>query len=177
MRRLVVLLLLAGFVLQAWASKRVSVAQLEQTLSAAHGSPDAAVAQQLSGLELTERLSPTRFARLKADLPGEKAREALTLLADSSAFLDLPVAEIPATPTPDPAAQRQMMALEPVINLVGSSTESTSCGGLALYAFVLQVLWNQQLAEKLITGSSRSLCDQDRSSVAEFLRDPEYNPF
>lgn len=111
MRRLVVLLLLAGFVLQAWASKRVSVAQLEQTLSAAHGSPDAAVAQQLSGLELTERLSPARFARLKADLPGEKAREALTLLADSSAFLDLPVAEIPATPTPDPAAQRQMMAL------------------------------------------------------------------
>src|ERR1035437_1470930 len=135
MRRLVVLLLLAGFVLQAWASKRVSVAQLEQTLSAAHGSPDAAVAQQLSGLELTERLSPARFARLKADLPGEKAREALTLLADSSAFLDLPVAEIPATPTPDPAAQRQMMALEPVINLVGSSTESISCGDLALHAF------------------------------------------
>src|ERR1035437_2751759 len=42
---------------------------------------------------------------------------------------------------------------EPVINLVGSSTESTSCGDLALHAFRFQVLWNQQLAEKLITGS------------------------
>lgn len=89
----------------------VTVAQLDQTLAAsetAHLS-DAALAQQLAGMELTERLSAADLERLKAGLPGENSRQALVVLADKSLFLDPPAAEIPAQPTPDPVALRQML--------------------------------------------------------------------
>ena len=116
MRRVFCLLLLAGFSLPAFAvngsaSSKVTVAQLEQMLAADHAASDGEVADQLFGLQLTERLSAARFARLKAGLPGEKARQALLALADSSEFLNLPVAEIPAAAVPSPAAQRQTMQL------------------------------------------------------------------
>lgn len=45
-------------------------------------------------------------------------------------------------------------SLEPVINLVESSTESASYNDSTASAFGLRVLCNQQLAEKLTTGSS-----------------------
>jgi len=114
MRKLTVLLLLAGMALPAFAAKdipttKVTIAQLEQALAAAHGKPDADLAQQLSGMELTERLSAPRLARLNADLSGERARQALVILADSAAFLDLPAVEIPADTPPDPATARRML--------------------------------------------------------------------
>jgi hypothetical protein len=114
MAKLAMLLILAVWTLPAFAAKEarpeaVSVRQLEVRLAAAHGLRDAELARQLSGLELTERLSAPRFARLKADLPGEKAREALLILADTAAFLDPPDDEVPNDPTPDPVALRQMM--------------------------------------------------------------------
>lgn len=96
MRALAVLLTLAGFALPAYGAKRVTVAELEQTLAAVHGLPDAEVAMQLSDLELTERLSTARLDRLETDLPGEKSRQALLILADTSAFLDPPAAETPS---------------------------------------------------------------------------------
>jgi len=89
----------------------ISVAQLEQDLGAAQGKSDAEVAQQLAGLELTERLSAARYARLRLNLPGEKSQQELLILADRSAFLDLPPAEIPDKAKPDAATQRQIMAL------------------------------------------------------------------
>ncbi len=104
-------LLLAGTALSAFAAKRVTVEELEQVLAASHGKQDAKLAQQLSELELTERLSGARFSRLEVTLPGTESRRSLVVLADVSAFLDLPAAEIPATAPPDDAAQRQMMAL------------------------------------------------------------------
>lgn len=91
--------------------QKITVAQLEQTLSAAQGKPDAELAQQLAALELTERLNSAKLARFQSALPGEKAREALLALADCSAFLDPPAEDIPARPVPDPAALRQMMTL------------------------------------------------------------------
>ena len=111
MRRLTLLAFLAIMPVSAGAMTKVTVAQLEQAVATAHGAPDAKLAEQLSGLELTERLSASRFARLKADLPGEKARQALTVLADAAEFLNLPAAEIPSTAAPDLAAQRQIMSL------------------------------------------------------------------
>jgi hypothetical protein len=111
MRTLVFLLTLAGFVLPAFAAKRVTVAQLEQELAANSGGTDAEVARQLSDRELSERLSTARLDRLETNLPGEKARQALTILADASAFLDPPAAEISAQPAPDLAAQRKILAL------------------------------------------------------------------
>ena len=116
MRRVYCLLLLAGFSLPAFAvrdkaTSKVTVAQLEQMLAADHAASDGEVAEQLFGLQLTERLSAARFPRLKAGLPGEKSRQALLALTDSSEFLNLPAAEIPAAATPTPVAQRQMMDL------------------------------------------------------------------
>jgi len=98
------------------ASQKVTVAQLELAIAAAREKPDADVAQVIQALELTERLSTDRLAKLKTELPGDNSRQALTVLADSSAFLAVPAAEIPPNPVPDPASQRQIMSL--VVNYV-----------------------------------------------------------
>jgi hypothetical protein len=98
---------------------KVTVAQLEQALATAHGKPDAEVAKQLSGLELTERMNTAKLAELKADLPGDKAREKLVILADSSVFLAPPEAEILADPTPDPETARKM--LTSIVNYVNAA--------------------------------------------------------
>jgi len=124
MRRLFSLFLLAGFALPAFAAKdapvaKVTVAQLEQALATAHDRPDAEVVQQLSGMELTERLSTAKLTHLKANLPGSKAQEALVILADSAAFLNPPAGEIPADAAPDPAAATQM--LTGIVNYVNST--------------------------------------------------------
>lgn len=111
MRKLALLLLFAECALPALAARRVTVEQLEQVLAAAHSRQDAKVAQQLSNLELTERLSAPRLLRWEAALPGPESRRALVVLADVSAFLEPPASEIPAAATPDLATQRQIMAM------------------------------------------------------------------
>ena len=111
MRKLLLWLLLATIPLPVFAAKRVTADRLEKLLAAAHGKPDAKVAQQLANLELSERLSGARLARWEAELPGPDSRQALVALADASAFLDPPAAEIPATAPPDVATQRQIVAL------------------------------------------------------------------
>ena len=82
------------------AVKRVNVEQLEQVLTASQHKPDSKAAQQLSGLELTERLSPARLAYWESALPGPESRRALAVIADISAFLDPTAAEIPAMSPP-----------------------------------------------------------------------------
>jgi VWFA-related protein len=111
MRKRAILLVMSGVALQALAAKHVTVEQLEPIVTAARSRPDADVARQLSDLDLTERLSAARFAQWKSNFPGEKAQQAFVALADRSGFLDPPAAEIPATATPDFAAQRKIMAL------------------------------------------------------------------
>jgi VWFA-related protein len=107
--KLATLLALTVFIAPAFASTRVTVADLEQRLAADRGKPDAEVAQHLSELELTERLSPISLARLGANSPGARTSQELRILADESAFLSLPAAEIPAIPAPDVATQRAIM--------------------------------------------------------------------
>jgi VWFA-related protein len=89
--------------------RQVTVEQLEQILQEAHGKDGKA--QQLSTLELTERLSDARLAALTRELHGSKARDALEQIADQSAFLPPPRSEVPADPPPDQAAQQQILAL------------------------------------------------------------------
>src|SRR6478609_5677121 len=110
MRKPVLVLLLASVALPACAAKRVTVEQLEQLLAADRGKPDAKIAQQLANLEITERLSTARLSRWEAALPGPESRRSLLILADLSAFLAPPPAEIPATAIPDLATQRKIMA-------------------------------------------------------------------
>ena len=92
------------------AARPVTVAELEQLLAAAHGQSDGKVARELSDLALTERASSIRLARWEAEFPGRHCHEALTELADASAFLDLPAAEMPANAPPDEDAQKAMLA-------------------------------------------------------------------
>jgi VWFA-related protein len=111
MRHVALLLLLTALSLSAFAAKHVTVKQLEQVLVASHANPDAKVASQLFEMELTERLDPTTLARWEAEAPGPETRQALLALADMSAFLNLPAAEIPSTTAPDFNAQRRLMAM------------------------------------------------------------------
>jgi VWFA-related protein len=110
-QKFTLLLLLTSLSLPALANKRVTVEQLERLLAANRGKTDEKIAQQLFGLEITERLSSAKLSRWESILPGPESRRSLLILADMSAFLDPPAAEIPATATPDLASQQQMMAL------------------------------------------------------------------
>jgi hypothetical protein len=83
MRIGIVIALAAVLAMPCYAARRITVEEFEQTLAsckAAHQS-DASIARQLSAMELTERLSSARLERLKAGLPGIKARTALLALA------------------------------------------------------------------------------------------------
>jgi hypothetical protein len=90
--------------------QRVTVQQLEQALDKAHGVKDDKLTQQLSDMELTERLSSAKLASLKARVSGTKSWAALVAVADTSAFLDPPPSEVPSRPSPDVAAQRAMQS-------------------------------------------------------------------
>ncbi len=110
MRSLALLLSLTGMALPGFAAQRLTVTQLEQMLGRIQGKSDAEVARQLSGIQLSERLSSARLLQLNADAPGDKSRQALLVLADVSSFLEPPPSGIPGTATPNLAAQRRMMA-------------------------------------------------------------------
>jgi hypothetical protein len=105
------LLLLPGSAAAEHPSVRVTVEQLEKVLAAAKDMPDGKLAKQLSNLELTERLSGAKLAAWKAGLPGAKATAALVILADQSAFLDPPMAEIVAAAPPGLHEQGRLISL------------------------------------------------------------------
>ena len=110
MRSLVLLACLAGIAPRLSAVDPVNVKDLSEMVANSHGKPDGRVAKQMYGLRLSERLSSMRLVDLESRLPGEESRTALLALADASAFLDLPDAEIPATHPPDPGAQKELLA-------------------------------------------------------------------
>ncbi|MGC1297800.1 MAG: VWA domain-containing protein [Alloacidobacterium sp.] len=92
-------------------AERLTVEQLQQALKTAHASSDNELARRLSAMQLTERLSSAKLAVLEASLKGKKAaRQALVALADESVFLAPPASEIPSTPPPDAATQRQIIS-------------------------------------------------------------------
>ena len=111
-RAALLLALLAVTALPANAAKRVTVAQLEETLTratAAH-KKDEDIARQVASMELSERLTDRTLGRLNTQFAsGSQPAMALLLLADRSAFLDPPANELPTTPTPDPATQQKML--------------------------------------------------------------------
>jgi VWFA-related protein len=110
-RRLVFLYFLVLVSVPAFAAKHVTVAQVELALASVNGKTDAEVARQLVEMQLTERMNTENLAALIAKCPGPAAKQALLSLADGSAFLRLPAAEISAATTPDLAAQREMIGM------------------------------------------------------------------
>jgi len=112
MRRIWLLCWLILTVLPSWAAKRLSVAQLEQLLTAdfAAHKQDSEIARKLAGVALSERISQTTFARLDEQFHSSPlASQALRVLADQSQFLDLPVDESVSNPAPENEAQTRML--------------------------------------------------------------------
>jgi len=89
--------------------KKVGAAELAQIVAASHSMPDADLAQKLTGMELTDRLSGARLADLTSKLPGDKSRLALMLVAGPSIFLPPSSDEITSDAAPDAASERQML--------------------------------------------------------------------
>ncbi len=112
MRWLVLVAALVAMAVPAAAARRLTVAQLEQTLRSeieAHHT-DADLAHKVGDLEMAERLTEATLDRFAGMLAmGPRTALALQLLADQSAFLDPPSSELPATEAPDAATQQQMM--------------------------------------------------------------------
>jgi len=112
-------LFVLGFTNLALAATPVTIDQLEQLLIAGHSKPDAKIARQLAGLQLTERATTARLNEWESEYQGARTRGALTVLADTSAFLALPPADIPTNPPPDSDAQRRMLLL--TIDYIGKT--------------------------------------------------------
>jgi hypothetical protein len=111
MRKWAVFLLLAVSAWPAMAAKTVTVGQLEDLLVRLHGKSDSKVADELSDLELTERMGPARLAKWEKDFPGSKTHEALIKLADLAAFLNPPAEDVVPIPGPDSATQERMLTM------------------------------------------------------------------
>lgn len=109
MKKWVFLLLLASLAGPARAAKNLSVEELDQFLAANHGKPDGRVAEMLSEVVLTERVTPSRFAQWEKAYTGSKTREELLLLADNAAFLKLPADDVLRDPVPDTDTQARMI--------------------------------------------------------------------
>jgi hypothetical protein len=112
MRRLIVLGLAAMLASSAVAARKLTVEQLNQALAAsiAEHRADADIAHQIGEFELSQRLTTEALDRIAGRFPLQpRTALALQLLADQSAFLDPPPAELPATGTPDPASQQRML--------------------------------------------------------------------
>jgi VWFA-related protein len=94
------------------AVQRVTVEQLDHLLSETNGRGiDGRRAETLTQLELTERLSLANLSALTADFRNRNVQQALVAVADLSAFLEPPPAEIPSQAAPDAAARQHMLVL------------------------------------------------------------------
>jgi hypothetical protein len=111
MRTLLIISILVCSALQAFATTQVTVEQLEHLLQTNRNRSDTKLSRQIADLKLSERLTANRFARLEANLPGKRARRALTAVADSAEFLPLPDSDLPSLDAPSAAAQNEMIAL------------------------------------------------------------------
>ena len=100
-----------GIALSSSATQRVSVEQLESILTESRSLPDADLAAKLADLLLTERFTYARLSHWQANLPGERSQRALYGLADRSAFLEPPAADVPVTTEPSVDEQRKIMGL------------------------------------------------------------------
>ncbi|MGB7546155.1 MAG: hypothetical protein WBM14_00265 [Terracidiphilus sp.] len=104
------ILLLAA--LPAWAAREITVGQLEDLLRSLHQDKksDAEVATALKQVQLTEELTVTTMNSLIRFVPGPLSTEQIYVLEARSADLIPPAADLPATPTPDAAAQHAILA-------------------------------------------------------------------
>jgi hypothetical protein len=112
MRKLILLGVMAAAALPACAVRHLTVAQLEKTLatSVEKHRTDSDMVREFGDFVLTERLSDASRSRICENLHlGPRTTLALQLLADESAPLDPPAAELPTAAPPDAAASERML--------------------------------------------------------------------
>jgi hypothetical protein len=112
MRRLILPVLIAMAALPAGATRHLTVEQLEKTLasSVAKHHADADMMKEFGDFDLSERLTDATRSRITNTLHlGPQTTLALQLLADESAVLDPPPAEVPKDAAPDEAAQKHIL--------------------------------------------------------------------
>jgi len=95
----------------AWCAKKVTVAELKDTLASMHrdNKGDADVANALKQLELSEELTRSVMNDVVADVPGPLSTEQIYVLEARSAMLAPPPSDIPTAAAPDAAAQKAIL--------------------------------------------------------------------
>ncbi len=114
MRRSILPALMVMAVLPASATRHLTVEQLEKTLasSVAKHHSDADIMKEFGDFDLTERLTDATRDRIATTLHlGPQTTLALQLLADESAVLDPPAAELPKNTAPDADTQKHILNL------------------------------------------------------------------
>ena len=111
MRRCAILLFLALLALPGYAAKRLTVEQFDQLLTTFHGKSDSDIALRLTDIELTQRPTPAALDRWQTQPFGPEAKRALAVIANCAVFLNLPPADLPASPAPGRDEQRRMLGL------------------------------------------------------------------
>ena len=111
MRKLAQILVILELTRIASATTPVTVEQLNRIVASIDGKQDAEAARQLSDLSLTEQLSSKNLLYLKNKLAGEKAKQALVVLADASVFLHPPLADVLTLAPPTQNEQAKMVSL------------------------------------------------------------------
>lgn len=97
--------LLAGIIFlatpAALAQTYMTVAEMEQELTALARQREDEAAPQLARFQLTQRLSPSRLFRWESQFKGGLARQILLCISDASSVYDPPASELPSAPAPD----------------------------------------------------------------------------
>src|SRR5271157_1379354 len=112
MKRFVWILLLLAAAAPAWAATSVTIDQLKQKLVSFQQNlkGDVDVAAWMSQVALNEQLTRSDRSALEQYAPGPLAGEQFDILEGHSAFLAPPAASLPATPPPDAATQKNILA-------------------------------------------------------------------
>jgi hypothetical protein len=110
-KRFICVLAFIVLALPAWSAKKISVGELEDTLKSmrADKKSDAELATALKQVELSEQLTRDALNNLLTESPGALTNEQLYVLEARSAFLAPPPQDIPQTPAPDAAAQKELL--------------------------------------------------------------------
>jgi hypothetical protein len=115
MRRIVVAAVFWSVSAFSWAvsppapSQHLTVEQFLQFLASHRTAADKDLAGGLYQVDLTQRLNAQRLAEILPTLPGQESRDAVSAIADASAFLDPPPAELPADPPPSNGEQQRLI--------------------------------------------------------------------
>lgn len=96
---------------QLWASKAITVGQLEDMLRTMQQQKksDAEIADALKQVQLSEELTINTMNGLVQYVPGRLTTEQIYVLAARSADLAPPAADLPSTPAPEAAAQKAIL--------------------------------------------------------------------